>query len=360
MATSCRLDSALGCSILPTLAFFLHALPSRFSSFAYNNGSSKGLFLGNKGQNIEHYFTSSTPTVVNPLTNRKITIGKCKFKSLIAEGGWVAHNGEMQRLNTRHLSLDVERKDDEGYEGDYFFERKKAASDSWFPIIPTVFQHKKSAVPVSNSCLEDVLTDALFVNKPSGLHCVPAKDSNANDSSLACLVRLSYPDAKLCHRLDVDTSGIVVFGLTPDSHREISHQFESRKVSKIYVALVDGHPSNEEGSIDIPIGKIKSDQGYNRWALNGNKSREAKTKWRLEKSFLLNGAKFSRLELLPLTGRGHQLRLHLEAIGHPILGDTLHAPQHIADAAPRLCLHARKLVIQYKGFNLEATSISPF
>ena len=358
MATSRRLDSALGYSILPTLAFFPHALPLRFSSLAFNNGSSKGLFLGNKGQDTEHYFESSTPSVVNPLTNRKITIGKCKFNTMIAEGGWVAHNGEMQRLNTRSLSLDVERTDDEGYEGDYFFERNKARSDSWFPITPTVLLQNKSVVPESNNFLEDVLKDVLFVNKPSGLHCVPAKDSNA--SSLASLVRLRHPDAKPCHRLDVDTSGIVVFGLTPDSHREISHQFESRNVSKIYVALVDGHPSNEEGSIDIPIGKINSEEGYNRWALNGDKSREAKTKWRLEKSFLLNGAKFSRVELLPLTGRGHQLRLHMKSIGHPILGDTLHAPQHIADVAPRLCLHARKLVIQYKGFNLEATSISPF
>jgi tRNA pseudouridine32 synthase/23S rRNA pseudouridine746 synthase len=199
----------------------------------------------------------------------------------------------------------------------------------------------------------------LFANKPSGFHCVPSRDLS---DSLSSQVASLYPGAKPCHRLDRDTSGIVIFGLTADAHREISKQFEARTTSKTYMALIAGHPNNDHGTINMPIGKQKTKEGFHRWAIGGEKPRESITKWRVDAIFTDadTGAKFSRVELKPLTGRGHQLRLHMKAMGCPILGDTIHGEGGVATCAPRLCLHAQKLQVDWNGLRLEAESVTPF
>ena len=176
-----------------------------------------------------------------------------------------------------------------------------------------------------------------------------------------------------CHRLDHDTSGVVVMALTPHAQRCGQMAFEGRRTDKTYVALVAGHVVDDEGAVEYAIGKVPDESGeYNRWACDCDVAsggdgeqvehlqfiegslRAARTEWRVcarlegeaespSPSAAGGGAKYTRVELKLVTGRGHQLRLHMAAIGHPILGDELHAPREVADAAPRLCLHAETL-----------------
>lgn len=156
--------------------------------------------------------------------------------------------------------------------------------------------------------------------------------------------------------------GIVIFGLSADPHREISKQFEARTTSKTYMALIAGHPKEEYGRINKPIGKEKTKEGFHRWTIGGEKPRQAITEWRVDTLFTDadTGAKFSRVELKPLTGRGHQLRLHMKALGCPILGDTIHGEGGVATCSPRLCLHAQKLQVDWNGMRLKAESVTPF
>ena len=184
-----------------------------------------------------------------------------------------------------------------------------------------------------------------------------------------------------CHRLDFDTSGVIAIGLTRRALRAASAQFEQRTIDKTYVALVAGRLDQDTGIVDYPIGKVPTKDGYNKWAcqidseehesLSGQGSgehdacfiegtlRSAITDWEVSERYSIpiieearerdDGASyyadFTRVILRPKTGRGHQLRLHMAAIGHPILGDKLHAPRLVAQSAPRLCLHAETLVM---------------
>ena len=124
----------------------------------------------------------------------------------------------------------------------------------------------------------------MFVNKPSGLNCVPARDPSID--SLSYQISSIYGEnVKPCHRLDRDTSGIVVFGLAPESHRYVSKQFEARAATKTYVALIAGHPEQDHGVIDLPIGKMKTEEGFNRWTIGGEKPRRAVTEWNVDERF---------------------------------------------------------------------------
>lgn len=247
--------------------------------------------------------------------------------------------------------------------------------DEWYAITPeavsmSTTEPDENSILLSEEKQELLQKELLFVHKPSGLHCVPPRI--VTQPSLATMIKSQYQKkatVKPCHRLDRDTSGLVVFGLTPETHTAVSRQFEERTTSKSYLALVAGHPSKDSGTVDIGIGKRKSSEGFNRWVtLTGDvdedadilKPREAVTKWKVQKRFSVNGATFARVELEPQTGRGHQLRLHMKAIGHPLLGDTLHAPTAVARCAPRLCLHAHRLQVDWQDMRLEATSAPPF
>ena len=153
-----------------------------------------------------------------------------------------------------------------------------------------------------------------------------------------------------------------MFGLTKESHRDVSMQFEARTTSKSYIALVAGRPEKDHGIADLPIGKKKTKEGFNRWAIGGEKQRESITHWKVDKVFTdeATGAVFTKMILKPVTGRGHQLRLHMKAIGCPILGDTIHGESGVAMCSSRLCLHAQTLQIDWNGFRLEAECPPPF
>ena len=136
----------------------------------------------------------------------------------------------------------------------------------------------------------------------------------------------------------------MVLALNSQVHRHVSKQFETRQTTKVYTALVAGHLEQDNGTIDLPIGKAMTEEGYNRWVIGGTKPRAATTRWQVEARLQRDGLCYTRVRVQPLTGRGQQIRLHMQAIGHALLGDTLHAPSSdIAKATPRLCLHATEL-----------------
>ena len=295
------------------------------------------------------------PKIVNPLTNRLITLGGKTYNNLLSQGRFVQHNGTLYPIDfdeLRSKSIPEQSNDDTITPWN-----PTATNDEWFILTPQLVTDN------SNSDHFNPPKELLFVHKPSGLHCVPPRD--LSQPSLVQQVMSKYPTAKPCHRLDFDTSGIVLFGLTAEAHTVISKQFEDRTTKKTYLALVSGLPPQDEGTVDLEIGKIKTPQGFNRWACPHPTSQElinprpAVTHYRILKRFQDND--FSLVELFPRTGRGHQLRLHMKSIGHSILGDTLHAPSsHIADCSPRLCLHAQRLEVEWDGSRICAESIPPF
>jgi tRNA pseudouridine32 synthase/23S rRNA pseudouridine746 synthase len=195
--------------------------------------------------------------------------------------------------------------------------------------------------PTANVSLVHHDARLLVADKPAGLLCVPGKGPEGADC-LAARVQAAWPDALVVHRLDMATSGLVLFGRGAAAQRALSIAFAERRIHKRYVAVVAGLLADEAGEIDLPIGpdwpnrprqqvdRVAGKPSHTRWQVLG---RDAATNT-------------TRLALLPLTGRTHQLRLHLAAIGHPILGDALYAPPPVLAAAPRLLLHASHLAWQ--------------
>ena len=186
--------------------------------------------------------------------------------------------------------------------------------------------------------------DLLVLNKPTGLLCQPGL-GHALADSLITRVQHRWPEAKLVHRLDRDTSGLILVALTPELHRALSRLFAERKVLKLYVADVHGVPAEAEGVIELPIAKRQ-----HRPPLYGvhPAGKVCITRWRLLEEIRPTGQNpvMSRLELEPVTGRSHQLRVHLSTIGHPILGDPLYGEQ-AAGGAERLHLHACALQLRH-------------
>lgn len=194
--------------------------------------------------------------------------------------------------------------------------------------------------------------EILVVNKPAGLLSVPGRGAEKADCLIGRL-RAAFPTVLLVHRLDLDTSGVMIFGLTPHAQRNLSKQFEERKVKKTYVARVMGRLEPKTGRIDLPL--IVDWPNRPRQKVDHAEGRAAQTDWRVVRA---NDAE-TRVRLFPLTGRSHQLRVHMAEIGHPILGDPLYATGKAADH-PRLMLHAESLRIRHpesgvqQGFNAPA------
>ena len=197
--------------------------------------------------------------------------------------------------------------------------------------------------------------DLLVVNKPSGLLCQPGLGPALADSLLTRL-RGTWPTAQLVHRLDRDTSGLLLLALTPELHRALSGLFAQRLVRKTYRADVAGVPLEQAGCITLAIGK-RSD----RPPLYGPDptGKPCRTDWRVLGTVPDQG--WSRLELTPHTGRSHQLRVHLAALGHPILGDPLSGSPR-APGSDRLRLHASALAFQhpFSGEPLQFQAHCPF
>ena len=181
--------------------------------------------------------------------------------------------------------------------------------------------------------------EILVVNKPSGLLSVPGKGPELADCLITRLQAI-YPEVLLVHRLDRDTSGAMVFGLTPHAQRHLGKQFEKRTTKKTYVARVHGQVEHKTGTVDQPIGVDWPNRPLQ--MIDYENGRAAQTDWRVMKSNEIE----SRLRLFPKTGRSHQLRVHTKFIGHPILGDPLYTPDTYQDY-PRMMLHAEELRISH-------------
>lgn len=178
--------------------------------------------------------------------------------------------------------------------------------------------------------------ELLIVNKPSGLLSVPGRTSPAEWNLLA-QVRTVEPNALIVHRLDMDTSGLMVLARNPLSHKILSRQFQDRLTFKEYQAICFGRPSQRQGCIQLPM---RCDwENRPRQIIDCRHGKAATTYWQHTQQY--NHA--FEVALTPITGRSHQLRLHMKMLGHPILGDNLYAETPAFQAANRLLLHARKL-----------------
>jgi tRNA pseudouridine32 synthase / 23S rRNA pseudouridine746 synthase len=176
----------------------------------------------------------------------------------------------------------------------------------------------------------------VVVDKPPGLLSVPGKLAGREDCLLARLVKAD-PAVRLVHRLDCDTSGVMVFARTHAAQGALGQQFEKRVVQKTYVARVAGDVDGDSGRIDLPLGADWPNRP--RQMVDPVNGRAAVTDWQV----IARTGGETRLRLTPLTGRSHQLRVHMLAMGHPILGDPIYG-----DApAPRLMLHAETLGLRH-------------
>ncbi len=196
--------------------------------------------------------------------------------------------------------------------------------------------------------------DILVVNKPAGLLSVPGKGSELADCLITRL-EATFPTVRLVHRLDRDTSGVIAFALTPHAQRHLSQQFETRKVKKTYVARVVGRLEPKQGEIDLPL--IVDWPNRPRQMVCHETGKPALTRYRVLKA----GDTETRVRLFPETGRSHQLRVHMLALGHPILGDPLYAPETVAQH-DRLMLHAEELRLSHpeSGKGMRFRAKTPF
>ena len=195
-------------------------------------------------------------------------------------------------------------------------------------------------LPPADLGLEPIYVDAhlLVVNKPAGLLSVPGRGVDKMDC-LISRVQREYADALIVHRLDMATSGLLVLARGVESQRALSLLFQQRQVNKAYVAVVHGLVAEQVGEIDLPL--------YTDWPnrprqhVNFHCGKPSQTGYRvLDRD---SQAERSRLLMMPVTGRTHQLRVHAQFIGHPIVGDLLYAPTEPAQQEPRLLLHAQSL-----------------
>lgn len=178
--------------------------------------------------------------------------------------------------------------------------------------------------------------DLLVLDKPSGLLTVPGKDPSLWDC-LEYRARQTYPTAGIVHRLDKDTSGVIVMALNKRAHGRIGSQFEHRKTTKSYIARVWGTVEADTGLVDLPLATDWENKPRQR--VDWENGRPAQTEW----TVMEREPAATRVRLLPLTGRTHQLRVHMKSIGHVILGDVFYAEDEALAAADRLQLHAEQL-----------------
>lgn len=176
----------------------------------------------------------------------------------------------------------------------------------------------------------------LAVNKPSGLLSVPGRAAEHYDSMWSRLME-NYPDVQVVHRLDMDTSGLMVFAKHKHAERALKKQFQYRLTHKVYYARVWGHVEQQEGVLDFPL--ICDWPNRPRQKVCYQDGKPSKTIFQVVK----REEKTTIVRLLPVTGRSHQLRVHMQALGHPIVGDEFYAEQEAYEYSNRLELHAAEL-----------------
>ena len=197
--------------------------------------------------------------------------------------------------------------------------------------------------------------DLLLVRKPDLLLSVPGRHP-LNKDCLVTRLQLRYPGASIVHRLDLDTSGIMVIPLNKACHAHISRQFQQRQVEKSYHAVVWGVLAQDCGEVDLPIACDWENRP--RQLICHQRGRQALTRFEV----LERGVDRTRVLLRPVTGRSHQLRIHMRELGHPILGCDMYAHPQALAMAPRLLLHATalRLAHPFSGEALAFHSPAPF
>ena len=207
----------------------------------------------------------------------------------------------------------------------------------------------------------------MVLNKPAGLLSVPGKGDDKQDC-LSARVQAVFPGACVVHRLDMATSGLMVMALNPATQRALNRQFELRMVHKRYVAVVHGDLNSTVGPggstsntwhlIDLPIAVDWPNRPLR--VVDAAVGKSSQTHWQVVHFDAARNT--TRVALKPITGRSHQLRVHMLAVGHPILGDALYAPAHVQVRAARLLLHAEELMVNHPhtGKSLVLSSRPPF
>ena len=212
--------------------------------------------------------------------------------------------------------------------------------------------------PPPNSGLDIIYQDQYLVavSKPAGLLSVPGRGEDKADS-LATRIKVEYADALVAHRLDRDTSGLLVFPRGAAIHRQLSLMFEQREMEKSYVAVVLGKLAQEQGVVDQPL--LVDWPNRPRHSVNLVNGKPAQTRYKVISYDAASNT--SRVALEPVTGRTHQLRVHMQYLGHPIVGDTLYGGNADGRAA-RLLLHAHTLDFSHpiSGEMMTLSSPIPF
>nr|WP_183909714.1 pseudouridine synthase [Simiduia aestuariiviva] len=197
----------------------------------------------------------------------------------------------------------------------------------------------------------------VVINKPANMLSVPGKGPDKQDCAISRL-QLTHPGALSVHRLDYATSGLLVVALTKDVHRALSKLFEQRLIHKRYLARVDGIVTLNEGEVDLPL--ICDWPNRPRQKVDFEQGKAARTLYAVQHRNLAEHS--TTLELTPITGRSHQLRVHMQQLGHPILGDEFYADADVKAKASRLLLHAQWLKFEHPvtAQTLEISLPAPF
>jgi len=231
--------------------------------------------------------------------------------------------------------------------------RPQGAAEAGLPI-GTSGTHPVACMPVALLHVDD---HCIVAVKPAGLLSVPGRGAERRDC-LAARIQAGHADALVVHRLDMATSGLVVLARGATAQRRLGIAFAARAVEKCYVAIVDGLVADDAGEIDLPL--IADWPNRPRQIVDRTCGKPSLTRYRVLDRDGTAGR--TRIELTPVTGRSHQLRVHLQASGHPILGDALYAPPAVHAAADRLLLHATALRFPHpaSGTPLGFESAPPF
>jgi tRNA pseudouridine32 synthase / 23S rRNA pseudouridine746 synthase len=190
----------------------------------------------------------------------------------------------------------------------------------------------------------------LVLDKPAGLLTVPGKLEGRQDSLLTRLQTARW-DALLVHRLDCDTSGVIIFARTKQAQGFLGQEFEQRRAQKTYIARLHGRLAQDSGTVDLPVG---SDWDYRPRQKVTPDGRPAQTDWQV----IERSETETRVRLTPHTGRSHQLRVHMLAVGHPIVGDQIYAADR-SGQYPRLMLHAETLSLHHPTTRDRVTFTAP-
>ena len=213
----------------------------------------------------------------------------------------------------------------------------------------------------SSEAIEIIYADEFLVvvNKPTLLLSVPGRGEEKKDCLISRLA-VEFPNILTVHRLDWETSGLTVLALNKEIHRHLSRQFQERRVHKNYTAIVYGKPGKESGEISLPL---RCDwENRPRQIIDHEQGKASQTYWQTLNQTPNQEHNSTRLLLTPITGRSHQLRVHMLAMGHPILGDPLYAHQEALSMAERLLLHATRIEFTHPKSNvvIQFYSEAPF